>query len=87
MVRARRGDARSLRFGRTHFKRTDALDKHIRRTAALVCGAPSLNSLDGELQATDRCCYEESWQQAGAARGRRAPPPPSPTFAFANPSS
>ena len=42
--------AHSLRFGRTCFKRTATLDKHIRRTAALVCGAPSLTSLDCELR-------------------------------------
>jgi len=38
-----------LRFGRTQFTRSVALDKHIRHAAALVCGAPSLNSLVGEL--------------------------------------
>lgn len=53
-----------LRFGRTHFKRTAALDKHIRRTAALVCGAPSLSSLDSELRRLIDICYDESWQQA-----------------------
>jgi len=31
-------NSQSLRFGRTHFKRTDVLNKHIRRAAALVCG-------------------------------------------------
>jgi AraC-like DNA-binding protein len=61
-----------LRFGRTHFKRTIALDKHIRRTAALVCGAPSLSSLDSELRRLIDICYDESWQQAETARDARA---------------
>ena len=76
-----------LRFGRTHFKRTAALDKHIRRTAALVCGAPSLTSLDCELRQLIDVCYEESWQQAADVHAIRAPAAPSPTFACANPSS
>ncbi|GLR84333.1 helix-turn-helix domain-containing protein [Bradyrhizobium iriomotense] len=61
-----------LRFGRTQFKRTPALDKHIRRTAALVCGAPSLSSLDSELRRLIDICYDESWQQAEIARDARA---------------
>jgi AraC-like DNA-binding protein len=52
-----------LRFGRTCFKRTVPLDRHIRRTAALVCGAPSLSSLDCELRQLIDSCYEESWQR------------------------
>jgi len=52
-----------LSFGRTCFKRTATLDKHIRRTAALVCGAPSLSSLDCELRQLIDGCYEESWQR------------------------
>jgi AraC-like DNA-binding protein len=54
--------SQGLRFGRTLFKRTVTLDKHIRRTAALVCGAPSLSSLDGELRQLIDGCHEESWQ-------------------------
>jgi AraC-like DNA-binding protein len=65
-------NSQSLRFGRTHFKRTDALDKHIRRTAALVCGAPSLRSLDCELRQLIDSCYEESWQQSETAEQARA---------------
>jgi AraC-like DNA-binding protein len=61
-----------LRFGRTQFRRTAALDKHIRRTAALVCGAPSLSSLDSELRRLIDVCYDESWQQAESARDARA---------------
>ena len=57
-----------LRFGNTCFKRTATLDKHIRRTAALVCGAPSLSSLDCELRQLIDGCYEESWQAAERAQ-------------------
>ena len=57
-----------LRFGQTHFKRTPALSKQIRRTAALVCGAPSLTSLDGELRQLIDVCYVESWQQLAPLR-------------------
>jgi len=64
--------AQSLRFGRTHFKRTEALEKHIRRTAALVCGAPSLRSLDCELRQLIDSCYEQSWQTSEAALEARA---------------
>jgi AraC-like DNA-binding protein len=62
----------NLRFGKTHFKRTDALEKHIRRTAALVCGAPSLRSLDCELRQLIDSCYEESWQPSETAQQARA---------------
>src|SRR5262245_43153014 len=55
--------AQGLRFGRTHFKRSDILDRLIRHTAALVCGAPSLKSLDGELRRLIDLSYEESWRQ------------------------
>jgi AraC-like DNA-binding protein len=50
-----------LWFGRTYFRRTPALDRCIRRTAALVCGAPSLGCLDAELKQLIANCYEESW--------------------------
>jgi len=65
-------NAQNLRFGRTHFKRTDVLDRHIRRAAALVCGAPSLRSLDCELRQLIDSCYEESWQQSDTAQSVRA---------------
>ena len=65
-------NSQSLRFGCTHFKRTDALDKHIRRAAALVCGAPSLRNLDCELRQLIDSCYEESWQQSETAQSVRA---------------
>ena len=65
-------NAQALRFGRTYFPRTAALDKLIRRTAALVCGAPSLRSLDCELRQLIDSCYEESWQPAEPAQEARA---------------
>ena len=61
-----------LRFGRTHFKRTANLNKEIRRTAALVCGAPSLISLDFELRQLIDICHVESWQQSEPAQELRA---------------
>jgi AraC-like DNA-binding protein len=64
------GSTNGLRFGRTHFKRTPTLNKQIRRTAALVCGAPSLTSLDSELRQLIDICYVESWQQSEAQEAR-----------------
>jgi AraC-like DNA-binding protein len=61
-----------LRFGRNHFKRTASLDKQIRRTAALVCGAPSLSSLDSELRELIDICYEESWRRPETGEAPRA---------------
>jgi AraC-like DNA-binding protein len=58
---------RGLRFGCTQFKRTATLDKNIRQAAAMVCGAPSLNGLDGELRNLIDACHEESWRQADAS--------------------
>jgi len=58
---------RGLRFGCTLFKRTAALDCNIRAAAAMICGMPSLNSLDGELRSLIDACHEESWQQAEVA--------------------
>ena len=63
--------ALGLRFGRTHFKRTAHLNKQIRRTAALVCGAPSLSSLDCELRQLIDACHAESWQQSQPPREAR----------------
>jgi AraC-like DNA-binding protein len=60
-----------LRFGCNRFKRTAGLDQDIRRTAALVCNAPSLTHLDGELRRLIEICYEESWQQAQRAQEAR----------------
>jgi AraC-like DNA-binding protein len=64
--------SQNLRFGKTCFKRTATLDKHIRRTAALVCGAPSLSSLDSELRQLIDGCHEESWQCSEAEQEARA---------------
>lgn len=64
--------AHDLRFGRTLFKRTANLNKQIRRTAALVCGAPSLTSLDSELRHLIDICHVESWQQSETAQETRA---------------
>ena len=64
--------AQNLRFGRTHFRRSETLDKHIRRTAALVCGAPSLRNLDCELRQLIDSCYEESWQPSETEQLARA---------------
>ncbi len=61
-----------LRFGRTCFKRTAALDQNIRRAANLICGTPSLSNLDCELRRLIDICYDESWQQAEAAQGALA---------------
>jgi len=58
---------RGLRFGRTKFRRTATLDRNVRAAAAMVCGAPSLNGLDGELRSLIDACHEESWRQAEAS--------------------
>ena len=56
-----------LRFGCTTFERTATLDRNVRQAAAMICGAPSLKSLDGELRNLIDACHEESWRQADAA--------------------
>ena len=33
----------------------------------MICGAPSLNGLDGELRSLIDACHEESWRQADAS--------------------
>ena len=58
---------RGLRFGCTTFHRTATLDRNVRQAAAMICGAPSLKSLDGELRNLIDACHEESWRQADAA--------------------
>jgi AraC-like DNA-binding protein len=57
---------RGLRFGCTKFRRTAMLDRNIRAAAAMVCGAPSLKGLDGELRSLIDACHEESWRQEEA---------------------
>src|SRR5260370_12105067 len=66
------GGVRVRRFGCTKFKRTATLDGNIRAAAAMVCGAPSLNGLDGELRSLIDACHEESWRQADASPDGRA---------------
>src|SRR5258707_2069148 len=66
-------NAQNLRFGCTHFKRRDVLDRHIRRAAALVCGAPSLRNLDCELRQLIDSCYDESCQKSDTSQSVRAP--------------
>jgi AraC-like DNA-binding protein len=63
---------RRLRFGKTRFERTAALDILVRRAAAMVCGAPSLEGLDLELRQLIEACHEESWRQVEPPRGERA---------------
>jgi AraC-like DNA-binding protein len=63
---------RGLRFGSTAFKRTATLDRNVRQAAAMICGAPSLNHLDGELRNLIDACHQESWRQADAAPDDRA---------------
>ena len=54
---------RGLAFGRTRIARTPAIARHVRRAAAMVCGAPSLAGLDGELRQLIAACHDESWLQ------------------------
>jgi AraC-like DNA-binding protein len=63
---------RGLRFGCTTFKRTPTLDRNVQQAAAMICGAPSLKSLDGELRSLIDACHEESWRQADALPDDRA---------------
>jgi transcriptional regulator GlxA family with amidase domain len=43
------------------------LDRNVRQATAMICGAPSLKCLDGELRSLIDACHEESWRQADAA--------------------
>jgi AraC-like DNA-binding protein len=61
-----------VRFGCTAFHRTATLDRNVQQAAAMICGAPSLKSLDKELRYLIDACHEESWLQADAAPGSRA---------------
>src|ERR1700731_838155 len=63
---------RGLRFGCTKFRRTATLDRNIRAAAAMVCAAPSTNSLAAELRGLTDACHEEGWRQAEAAPDKRA---------------
>jgi AraC-like DNA-binding protein len=56
-----------LSFGQSRIARTPAIARHVHRAAGMVCGAPSLTGLDGELRQLIAACHEESWVQ-GAGR-------------------
>ena len=59
-----------LRFGRSEFARTPALDAQIRRLSALVYAGERLTALDCELRSLIQACYEESWRQMDLGEGR-----------------
>jgi len=65
-------EAARLRFGRPLIYRTLALDRQIRRTAAMVYAAHALKALDRELRGLIDACYEETWRQADLTPPRRA---------------
>ena len=66
------GNPSRLRFGRSLTYRTAALDRQIRRTAAMVYAAHSLAALDHELRTLIDACYDETWRLAPDS----APRPP-----------
>jgi AraC-like DNA-binding protein len=59
-----------LRFGRSEFARTPALDAQIRCVAALVHAGERLTTLDCELRNLIHACYEETWRQEDLGEGR-----------------
>jgi AraC-like DNA-binding protein len=65
------GEASGLRFGRPLVYRTAALDRHIRRTAAMVYAAHALHDLDRELRTLIDACFDETWRQADERSVRR----------------
>ena len=69
-AQGRVGDASRLRFGRSLTWRTSALDRQIRRTAAMVYAAHSLSALDHELRELIEACYEETWRRPPDLGGR-----------------
>ena len=44
-----------------------AIERHVRRAAGLVCGAPSLSGLDASCASLIAACHEESWLQTTPA--------------------
>jgi AraC-like DNA-binding protein len=58
-----------LRFGRSEFARTPALDAQIRCVSALVYAGQRVTTLDCELRSLIQACYEETWRQIGEGRG------------------
>ena len=59
-----------LRFGRSEFARTPALDAQIRRVSALVYAGQRLTTLDCELRSLIQACYEETWRQKDVGESR-----------------
>jgi AraC-like DNA-binding protein len=57
-----------LRFGRSEFARTPALDAQIRRVSGLVCAGQRLTALDCELRGLIQACCEETWRQEETRR-------------------
>ena len=64
------GEVSRLRFGRPLTWRTSALDRQIRRAAAMVYAAHSLSALDHELRELIEACYEETWRRPPDLGGR-----------------
>jgi AraC-like DNA-binding protein len=58
-----------LRFGRSEFARTPALDAQIRRVSALVYASERFTALDCELRNLIHACHEESWRQRDFCEG------------------
>jgi AraC-like DNA-binding protein len=59
-----------LRFGRSEFPRTPALDAQIRRVSALVYAGERLTALDCELRNLIHACYQETWRRMDLGEGR-----------------
>ena len=58
-----------LRFGRSEFARTPALDAQIRCVSALVYAGQRVTPLDCELRSLIQACYEEILASNGSGRG------------------
>jgi AraC-like DNA-binding protein len=59
-----------LRFGRSEFARTPALDGQIRRVSALVYGGERSAVLDCELRGLIHACFDETWRRKDVGEGR-----------------
>ena len=59
-----------LRFGRSEFARTPALDAQIRRVSALVYAGQRVTTFDCELRSLIEACCEETWRQMDLGEGR-----------------
>jgi AraC-like DNA-binding protein len=70
---APRGGETPLRFGRSEFARTLALDAQIHRVSALVFAGERPTILDCELRSLIHVCYEETWRQKDSGEGRCLP--------------